>query len=85
MRQLLAPMTEEEAKRRARDSVQEDVAPWLGSSTRERGIALASLLRLASASLEGAPNADRIRAWQDPRSQEANTLWLALVQRYRHK
>jgi len=78
-------MTEEEAERRAHDSVREDVAPWLGTSTRERGIALAPLLRLASASLEGAPNADRIRAWQDPRSREANALWLALVRKYRHK
>ena len=85
MRKLLDPITPEEARRRAEEAVLADVEPWRGASQRAHAEGLLSVLRFADASLEALGRAAELRAWQDPRSAEAEELWLRLVRQYRNR
>lgn len=84
VKRFLTPLTEDEIERRDRASVEEDVAPWRGSTVEERVEAVRALLRLASKSLANDEHeAAARRDWQDPRSAASEALWRSLVAAHR--
>lgn len=74
---------DETAARRAERSVWEDAREWLGTSEGERARALASVVRFADEMVDQSPYRMRIRSRRDPRSREAERMWIDLVRRYR--
>lgn len=72
-----------ERRRSLRDEVEDDVADLRGLSLEERGRILESVCRDAVAILRARPDAAEAMAWQDPRSEESERTWRALVERFR--
>jgi hypothetical protein len=72
-----------ERRRSLRDEVEDDIADLRGLSLEERGRILESVCRDAVAILRARPDAEAAMAWQDPRSEESEQTWRALVARFR--
>ncbi len=83
MKHLLAPMTEEERRRRDVESVWDDVRPWMGRSMQDHAEASVAVIRFADAVLAESPNEEEVRRRQDPLSEEAQQTWMKLVARNR--
>lgn len=65
--------------RSARESVLEDIEPWVGSTVEERVKAVDSLCALAIDLLRANPNVDAAVAWQDPVPPSTRAHWARLM------
>ena len=72
-----------ERRRSLRDEVEDDVADLRELSLDERGRILESVCRDAVAILRARPDAEEAMARRDPRSEESEQTWRALVERFR--
>ena len=62
-----------------RESIREDIAPYIGMSINERSKVVSELCAWARDALEANPNCARAWAWEDKRSAESLDLWRRLV------
>jgi hypothetical protein len=65
--------------RTARESVLEDIEPWVGSTLEQRIKAVDSLSSLAIDMLRANPNVDAAVAWQDPVPPSSREHWARLM------
>lgn len=62
-----------------RESIREDIAPYIGTSVEERSRVVSELCRWARDSLESNENRVKAWTWEDKRSPESLALWKKLV------
>lgn len=60
--------------------VRDEIEPYVGASSERHARDLASVCRTAMLILEARPDRQVVLDWQDPRSPEAERLWLSIVQ-----
>lgn len=65
--------------RTARESVLEDIEPWIGSTVEQRIKAVEELTALAVDMLRANPNVDAAVAWQDPVPPSTREHWARLM------
>ena len=66
-------------RRDDRAAIQEDIAPYRGTSVEQRSVILSALCRLAAEQIAARPDAAHVLDYIDRRSPESERLWLQLV------
>jgi hypothetical protein len=70
-------------RRTDRESIAEDIEPYLGTSIEERSMILSALCKFASEVTDQSPLRRRILEFEEARSPESLELWSRLMQRSR--
>jgi hypothetical protein len=70
-------------RRSDRDSIREDIEPYLGTSVEDRSRIMSELCQFAAEAIDQSPLRERILAFQEPRSAESLRLWSRLMERSR--
>jgi hypothetical protein len=70
-------------RRSDRESIAEDIDPYLGTSVEDRSRILSELCRFAAEAIDQSPQRERILEFEEPRSAESLDLWRRLMKRAR--